>query len=353
MITSQPSITIFYFNSNCLKNQEVEFERTLKKLQVDVAFVSETFLKSKHSFKVSGYDVIRHDAPDHQHGGGIAIIVKRDIRYEERKVPRTESFPWTLGIRIGISLNESVDFVGVYVPNSISKILKRDFAQLIRLNEKVIIVGDFNAQHKFWNCRSLNPRGKSLMDCIAENNGRVYINFPDEPTFFPRDSKKCPSTIDLCITKSIGLTKPPKSLSLLSSDHNPVIAQVDSRLLHSNSHQQLSYKEGDWEKYQELFCNKVNTIPSPCDEVELEQAVENFTKIMKEAERVCVPVRDPNDTGLPQFIVRRITEKNAIRRAYQKTVDPNLKNELKFELRKNEKMIKKLKQNWELERHQS
>ena len=48
---------------------------------VNVGFFSETYSKSSHKFYFPGYDVLRMDAPDNIHGGGIAIVVKKDIAY--------------------------------------------------------------------------------------------------------------------------------------------------------------------------------------------------------------------------------------------------------------------------------
>lgn len=45
----------------------------------------------------------------------------------------------TLGIRLITTTGESVGVVGVYVPNSVHSFIKRGLAQLVRLNDRVIL----------------------------------------------------------------------------------------------------------------------------------------------------------------------------------------------------------------------
>lgn len=166
-------LNVLYYNCNSLSNKKHEFIELIRKCKVDVALVSETYLKSKHNPHFPGYDTLRFDAPDEQHGGGIAMLVKCGLKYQERRVPKTESFPYAIGIRVGIGANESMDIIGVYVPNTIANIKARDFSQLLRMNNRVLLGGDFNAQHPFWNCKSTNTRGRSLMHSVNQQNGRI------------------------------------------------------------------------------------------------------------------------------------------------------------------------------------
>lgn len=72
-----PNINLIYFNCNSILHKKVEIAMFLKNNDVDVIVLNETYLKSKHKFEISGYDLLRFDAPDDHHGGGTAIAHSR------------------------------------------------------------------------------------------------------------------------------------------------------------------------------------------------------------------------------------------------------------------------------------
>ena len=59
-------IKICTFNANCIHNQKGELIQFLKDEQIDILLTQETFLKSKHNFKIPNYIVHRTDGEEEQ-----------------------------------------------------------------------------------------------------------------------------------------------------------------------------------------------------------------------------------------------------------------------------------------------
>lgn len=154
-------------------NKRNELNMVLRKYNVHIALLSETFLKAHNKFQVPHYDIIRKDDNSH-HGGGIAILIHKSIKFQQINLPKTTSLPELLGIKI-FTTSKPIIFVSVYIPNNIKDILRSDLNALLRLDERVFIAGDFNARHHKWLCNQNNSRGKSLYNFVNENKHRVEL----------------------------------------------------------------------------------------------------------------------------------------------------------------------------------
>jgi endonuclease/exonuclease/phosphatase family metal-dependent hydrolase len=79
---------------------------------------------------------------------------------------------------IHLNINkESIVLISVYNPP------ERDLDLLIGTGHKVLLAGDFNAQHVTWRARQNNAAGQSLLNHYFKNN--YIISAPSQPTHFP------------------------------------------------------------------------------------------------------------------------------------------------------------------------
>jgi endonuclease/exonuclease/phosphatase family metal-dependent hydrolase len=75
---------------------------------------------------------------------------------------------------------ESIILISVYNPPG--EVVERD-SDLIGIGQKVILAGDFNAEHVTWRARQNNTVGQSLLKHYYTNN--YVISAPSQPTRFP------------------------------------------------------------------------------------------------------------------------------------------------------------------------
>lgn len=326
------NLNIIYFNSFSIRNKQSEFSLLLKEHNVHIALLSETFLKSNIKFQISNYNILRKDI-DEQHGGGIAILVHKSLKAHQINIPKTTSIPEVLGIKVS-STTSSVVILSVYIPNCINEILKADLNSLFRLNERVLIAGDFNARHHKWLCNNNNNKGKSIFNYQYENKNRIKLHFPLTHTFFPNDQNKSSSTIDLALSKNIFVPEHPKSLKIMSSDHNPVLIQIQiDGEFHINDKIFYNYKKADWLKFKDCLNENVNHNVIINTPEEIDDHIEKLTNVMNDAVEISVPKSKPFTNDIPSFILDKIKYKNYIRKLWQKSKQSFLPNfDLKSEL---------------------
>ena len=163
-------LNFMYFDCNSLMTKLEEIEYLLNDLNIGVGCLSETFLKQNHDVAFKNYSFIRKDDPNTVRGGGVAIVVRNDFQYVEMKLPNLKTISSACAIKLKCRNGFDIVVASIYVKNCVKKIDSRDLAVLMRLGEKVIVAGDFNARNERWNCKSKNLRGTSLQNYIEQQN---------------------------------------------------------------------------------------------------------------------------------------------------------------------------------------
>ena len=85
--------------------------------------------------------------------------------------------------------------MSVYNPraNRDCESFKADVNLLSAIPNSYFLCGDFNARHRLWNCQAANRMGKTLFETLQRGN--FSIHHPQNPTYFPSDENRNPSTI--------------------------------------------------------------------------------------------------------------------------------------------------------------
>lgn len=100
MMDTLSNVMIFNCNSIiAFSSRVIELCCFLKKHNISIAMLSETFLKNKHTFNIPGYDVVRNDNVTGR-GAGTAILIRHDLRYRQVRVPPTTSFVDVTGVQV-------------------------------------------------------------------------------------------------------------------------------------------------------------------------------------------------------------------------------------------------------------
>jgi Reverse transcriptase (RNA-dependent DNA polymerase)/Endonuclease-reverse transcriptase len=313
----QNKLIIVQFNCNSVKNKLKEFELFLNSHKVKIALLCETFLNPTDSFYIPNYSIYRNDRIEDSKGG-TAILVHASIKHELVNIPKTQCVLEATAIRIFYA-NETLTLISIYVPNTTNKIHFNDLSLLFRIDNKILMAGDFNAKSKDWNCSTSNTRGNDLINFTSKNLNRLKIYFPDNHTFFPGCPRFSPSTIDLCITKNFHLSEKPISLSELSSDHNPVKINLSNIQVEKTESRFYDYKKANWGMFREFMDQNINHTVEISTKTQIDTAINLLTNTTKNAMEFSIPKMRISDqeTDLPQFILHKIKIKNRMRRAWQ------------------------------------
>jgi hypothetical protein len=171
-------LVIFHWNSRSILPKLSQLKHFLSCSNIDIIVLNETWLDTSKSFRIPGFNIIRQDSI-HPHGG-VAVAV--NCKYQFNVIP-SESTYHLQHILCSVHLgNTSLDILSVYIPpppNGKFKIQSLNTILSTIHNKNFIIVGDFNAHHTAWGCRSSDRRGHSIYT-FADNHNLVCLNDHDQ-----------------------------------------------------------------------------------------------------------------------------------------------------------------------------
>lgn len=304
---------------NCYSVTSVDRQRQLsyfiKRNQIKIVLLQETFLKPHIRFRVLGFKVFRNDSSSH--GGGTAILVSSDIKCIQINVPTTGTLKDPTAVRIFCE-NCNYTFISTYIPNNVSRIQYTDITKCLRLGNRVIMGGDFNAKHTFWNCSTTNARGKDLFGFYNANRNFVKLLYPTDHTHFPFDVNRASSTIDLFLIKGFRPTNETISVCALWSDHNPIIFQIPASFSATNE-TKLDYSCIRWATFRREFRSLLPFIfvPQIQSESDLNHYIALLEEVTHRAIKSSTPLMKPYQDKLPPEIEGIVIERNIIRRHAQ------------------------------------
>jgi hypothetical protein len=336
MAENTPKLNVTYWNANSILDKIFELYHFLDSNNIHVACIAETYLKPALILPCDpDYIVYRLDR-ETSSKGGVAIIVHKSIKH--KLLPSLNlKYIECIGIAVSSQNGEWMNIHSLYVPGTsdntdINNWLIRDINKITDTNGSYFACGDFNARHRAWNCARANRAGTLLYEDMCHKN--YFIEFPDESTHFPVDSKKSPSTIDLMITNKLH-NHTILTTTELASDHRAVSFSIEmSAKTDSLSRQFLNFKNADWEKYKACIHHN---LPPGLPDVEhvtaheqVDALVENFSNLILHAQDRAVPLtrRSSYKLELPDSLVKDIKFKNMLKRRWQRSRDARLKHEV-------------------------
>lgn len=353
MDRNHQNINVLYWNANGITNKMLAFYDYLSKQNVDIACISETFLKPNSKID-SHKDYIMHRFDRVGRAkGGVAIIVKRNLKHELQPSYNTKLLE-CIGIKVFINDTVSCHILSVYHPGGsnareIEQHLRDDITKITNIRGNYYICGDFNAKHREWNCNMANKAGTILQEMAGE----FMIYYPDSPTYYPEDPNKSESTIDLMLSNS-NLETTELKCSVAPSDHCVVYFRIKTSKINrtENTVYRYDYRNANWRKYKSLITRHIenNTFEIPCTSVdEIEDHIKILSKLIMQARSTSVKKKKINfeSTRLTPEIKEMIKRKRTLRQRWQR----NRNNQTKTEVNKLQKdiseKIKELKnKNW-------
>lgn len=311
------------WNAQSIKNKITEFTDYLNTNQIDLALVTETWLKPNISLSIPNYKIVRLDRINTR-GGGVAIIINENIKYTEVAVSNLKVIE-SVGVNI-LSESDSLTCFVCYFPGgkccvSKNKSFVEDLKKLIRYDKNCILGGDFNARHSSWGCVRSNLWGKSLHDLSITHP--ISILYPSEHTYQPSNNLLTPSILDLyLINSSINLSTPIADCNL-SSDHLPVRITLHPKSACLPNRQSLNIKRANWNTFKCSLKHKLKvsnlSLASITTEQDIDKLVEIFYNAINEALENSAPktkIHNPINAKIPEHILELIKLKNKTRKQW-------------------------------------
>lgn len=305
------------WNTNGLKPKITEFTNYLTHNNIDVALLTETKLTPNDVVKIKNYIVYRVDRPTN--GGGVAIAVKNIVDHTPTATVHTNLET------VGIKLKNNTHLYALYIrPNY--RLTNRDLDTIFDRHNRVIVAGDLNSRHTAWKNHLNNANGNTLYNYYLQNN--INIQYTQEPTHYPPNGST-PTYIDILLNKNVNEATDPYTETALSSDHNPVRFEIKSNRndLEEPPIQKLSFKNTNWEDYKTELNGIIEINNKISNKEELNAETEKLTsdiKIVMDKHSTTLTIH-PYRKQISDEIVQKIKEKNRIRREWQRTRNPAIK----------------------------
>ena len=225
-----------------------ELKQVLEKEKYDVVHLQELMAAQTGKLNFDGYrtflrvrTVARKKDISETHGGGIATLVKKNLRATEQPFEA-----WETTERLDVIV-EGVLFTNVYRPSGVG--LQKgdqredDFAtQDLPTGEGCVIAGDINAHHQAWSQAKIpNQTGTDLHDWALGNNMRCWNK--KEATRIQRGTKTSP---DVVFADRDWADPNWQTRETLNSDHLPIEFEVQANAQTPPTHPEVKLKKELW-----------------------------------------------------------------------------------------------------------
>ena len=186
------NLAILNWNADGVKKKRGTLIEFLQTQNIGIACVTETHLIPGEKFTIPGYKIERNDRPAPTASGGVAILIKKQLKHIQIPQPTLETIE-SVAIRVSQDNNTNLTIHSCYLqPNR--RICKSDLEIFFENSEPTLLFGDLNSKNTSWGCRTNNPNGKRLSE-IATQIGLI-IEAPDEPTHYPYRQDHQPDILD-------------------------------------------------------------------------------------------------------------------------------------------------------------
>lgn len=250
------NVRIIQWNARSIKANRETLEYIIKKYDIDIVLLCETWLRPQDFFSGSGFSIYRHDRPDGY--GGVAIMVKNSFSHKKINLNTSHINFEVIAIEVTMPNHSHINFISAYAPPQ-TIITHANWQFLIKqIGKNYIIGGDFNSHSPAWGCSYEDNGGRNLIDNI-DSSSLIILNDGSQ-TMIPHPiRRRSPIDLTLC-TPSIA---PSVSWSVFDesagSDH--LIIKINLNLQYNTSsitridRNKINTKKINWNKYHELLLN--------------------------------------------------------------------------------------------------
>lgn len=321
------NLNILNWNANGLKTQRILFLAFLSRYNIDIACISETHLSMNEPFKTPGYQTYRNDRKARVASGGVAIIIKKNLTHYEGNNIDTINLE-AIAAHIKLNNGNYLKIVcGYKQPNK--QLLEQDIQTIFNCTGPTLLIGDLNCKNTVWGCRQTNPNGIKLNEYASKHC--VQIAAPEEYTYFPYRDDHQPDILDIVVHKNFAEQLNQTVYAEMNSDHDPVIISSETEPIPRYSSPRLINGIVDWKKFQENIDTIIETYTQPLNttrdiDIHIEKLTPDITTCIQQTTKTRNRRKADNYRIPPKHVIELIKQKSKIRREWQRTRDPALKN---------------------------
>lgn len=341
-------LNIFQWNSQSVRPKRIEFEQLLCSEKVHIAAISETWLNTESTFKISSYNIYRQDREDSY--GGVAIFTHNSVKTQLVPVQLSN-----LGIEVicvKVFNCQYIDYIiSIYCPPSTRTSLS-DWNEIFSFKTvKTLVLGDFNGHHPSWSCKT-DLRGTHIFDSLMDNN---FISLNDcRPTRIKYVNgilqKSSPdisiASSDLALHLDWNVTN-----ESLGSDH--LIVKINISYCNNNSQfiKKRNYNKADWEGYSKYIDSKLCNLN--LTDVDPQISYDLFLSMINEAADAHIPFyrisQEPTQNFNPKpywntDLSRAVAERRLALTLFRQNSTPDNLDKLKEKISSSQSLIRRAKQ---------
>jgi hypothetical protein len=326
-------LNIIQLNVNSIRSitKRHELNILLKQERPDILLLNETKLNNKHRVSFENYNFVRNDRPNNNGGGGTGILVADSISFLSLPVTNLNSIECS-AIKIPLSNGKNLIVVAVYIAKCMQNTIDINDLNLI-LNLKnndteIIIGGDFNAHHPFWQSNITSPNGRAIYNWYMDVFSIHAISL--NSTLFPtRHCYESNAYLDLFfVSNSININYQPGYSNFLKtipfeSDHHAVVLPIslEANTILMEPIMIKNYAITNWKKFNKKIDDSIQNLQIPEDRnisnLEIDIHLTELTDLLQNTIETEVPqaiLKHKGQIPLPKHILSVIKYKNQLRK---------------------------------------
>lgn len=306
------------WNANGIKSKKSTVIEFLSRHKIDIACITETHLKNTDTFKINGFNVYRTDRNSIHSSGGVAILIKKNIKHHQSTLPDMINLE---AIAITVSTNrQDIKIISAYNPPN-KKIQNEDISGLFK-DKPTILLGDLNAKHQTWGCLKTNQNGNKLLKISSEHS--IIISPPPSPTF-QRPGRQ-PDILDIALIYNLPIDLHHQILNELDSDHVPIISTMYNQIKINHPTPKLINAPIIWETFRENLDKTLINQKQYQNIDDINRSIEHITETIKIAVTKALIKKNKKHTNitqttdpLPIVVQNLIKDKHKVRKIWQRT----------------------------------
>ncbi|GFV85380.1 putative RNA-directed DNA polymerase from transposon X-element [Trichonephila clavipes] len=290
---------------------------------LDMFLVQETWLEPGIDPQIANYRLTKDDRIEFPHTvtrGGTAIYCKNEIVHHRVPLPNLQGMDAT-AVQIKINDFPPINIVSAYVRRRVGHSFPvEDFKKIFNSVSNCIIAGDYNAAHVSWHNAKSTRFGQVLHTLIRDLRVAKLVAPQTATHLQPR--QRFGSIIDLAVFKHIPFNHSVRVINDLSSDHYPVILEINLITSIIKNPEQLST---NWFNFKFALNKKplptVELTSNDNIELAISELNQNFTEAFVEASK-------PKFNNAPKILSPetkfKIYQRNRLRKFWQRTRCPSI-----------------------------